>query len=169
LTYLYLFTGIFSFLSVPLIGKLSDKIDKYVLFCIGTGISIVMVAIYTHLGITPLQWLVVVNIIMFSGIMSRMVPAMALSSAIPSPQDRGAYMAINSSVQQFSGGVAAAIAGMIIVENPDKSLRHFDWVGYVTIFCMIAGAVIMYYVNRMVQRKLGVKPASKPIGEALAT
>jgi Na+/melibiose symporter-like transporter len=41
-------------------GKLSDKIGKYTVFCIGTAISIVMVAIYVHLGVTPL-WLVILT------------------------------------------------------------------------------------------------------------
>lgn len=170
---LYLVTGISSLILMPLIGKLSDKLDKYLVFCIGTAISIVMVLIYTHLGLTSFAMLVIINIIMFTGIMSRMVPASALTSAIPDPQDRGAFMSINSSVQQVAGGIAAALAGSIIVENPDKSLAHFDKVGYVTSGAMIIAAVIMYFVNRQIQQKTGSGTSTglkaKPIGEALAT
>lgn len=170
---LYLITGISSLILMPLIGKLSDKLDKYLVFCIGTAISIVMVIIYTHLGLTSFAMLVIINIIMFTGIMSRMVPASALTSAIPDPQDRGAFMSINSSVQQVAGGIAAALAGSIIVENPDKSLAHFDKVGYVTSGAMIIAAVIMYFVNRQIQQKTGSGTSTglkaKPIGEALAT
>jgi predicted MFS family arabinose efflux permease len=170
---LYLVTGISSLILMPLIGKLSDKLDKYLVFCIGTAISIVMVLIYTHLGLTSFAMLVIINIIMFTGIMSRMVPASALTSAIPDPQDRGAFMSINSSVQQVAGGIAAALAGSIIVENPDKSLAHFDKVGYVTSGAMIIAAVIMYFVNRQIQQKTGSGTSTglkaKQIGEALAT
>jgi predicted MFS family arabinose efflux permease len=113
--------------------------------------------------------LTLINIIMFTGIMSRMVPAGALTSAIPQPQDRGAFMSVNSSVQQLSGGVAAAVAGSIIVENPDKTLAHFDTVGYVTVGAMVVAAVIMYFVNRQVQKKMGTGRPAKPVGEALAT
>ena len=38
-------------------------------------------------------------------------------TAIPEPKDRGAFMSINSSVQQISGGVASAIAGLIVVQT----------------------------------------------------
>jgi predicted MFS family arabinose efflux permease len=167
---LYLITGISSLLLMPLIGKLSDKIDKYIVFCIGTALSILMIGVYTNLGHTSFAVLAVINIIMFSGIMSRMIPASAITSAIPAPQDRGAFMSINSSVQQVSGGIAAAISGMIIVENPDKSLKHFDTVGYVTMGAMLVAAVIMYFVARQVQQKAGKGMLTvKPIGEALAT
>ncbi|NII25670.1 MFS transporter [Pseudoflavitalea sp. X16] len=173
LPWLYFITGICSLIIMPLIGKLSDKIDKYLIFCIGTVISMVMIGIYTHLGVISFTTLVIINVIMFSGIMSRMVPATALTSIIPQPQDRGAYMSINSSVQQVSGGIAAVLAGSIIVENPNKSLAHFDTVGYVTMVAMVIAAVIMYFVNRQIQQKTGSGTSTglkaKPIGEALAT
>jgi predicted MFS family arabinose efflux permease len=166
---IYFVTGFCSLIIMPLIGRLSDKIDKYVIFCVGTVISMVMIGIYTHMGPTTLTMLMVVNVIMFSGIMSRMIPAGALTSAIPAPQDRGAFMSINSSVQQVSGGIASVIAGHIIVENKDKSLGHFDTVGYVTMGAMVVAAVIMYFVNRQVLQKVQHTSVPKPAGEALAT
>jgi predicted MFS family arabinose efflux permease len=129
----------------------------------------IMISIYTHMGPTSLTVLIVINVIMFSGIMSRMIPATALTSGIPQPQDRGAYMSVNSSVQQVSGGIASVIAGHIIVENADKSLAHFDTVGYVTLAAMVVAAVIMYFVNRQVVAKVQHTSEAKPAGEALAT
>lgn len=166
---LYLITGIASLIFMPLIGRLSDKVDKYLVFCAGTVLSMLMIGIYTHLGHTSFALLTVINIVMFTGIMSRMVPATAITSAIPQPQDRGAFMSVNASVQQVSGGIAAAISGAIIVERPDKSLAHFDTVGYVTIGAMVVAAVIMYFVNRQVKRKTGATSMPSPVAEALAT
>lgn len=166
---LYFITGICSLITMPLIGRVSDKLDKYMVFLAGTALSMLMVVVYTQLGHTTFAMLTLINIIMFTGIMSRMVPAGALTSAIPQPQDRGAFMSINSSVQQVSGGIAAAVAGSIIVENPDKSLAHFDTVGYVTVAAMVVAAVIMFFVNRQVQKKIGASRPAKQVGEALAT
>lgn len=166
---LYFITGICSLITMPLIGRVADKLDKYMVFLAGTALSMLMVIVYTQLGHTTFAMLTLINIIMFTGIMSRMVPAGALTSAIPQPQDRGAFMSINSSVQQVSGGIAAAVAGSIIVENPDKSLAHFDTVGYVTVGAMVVAAVIMFFVNRQVQKKMGTSRPAKPVGEALAT
>ncbi len=39
------------------------------------------------------------------GIMSRMVPSTILATAIPDMKDRGAFMSINSSLQQMAGGI----------------------------------------------------------------
>jgi hypothetical protein len=46
-----------------------------------------------------------------------MVPAVALTTAIPDLADRGAFMSINPSLQQIAGGVAAAAAGMIVKQK----------------------------------------------------
>ena len=98
---LYGITGVSSILFGPLLGKLADRIGKFNLFFIGTTISMAMVAIYTHLQITPLWVVTALNIILFVGISSRMISSSALISAIPQPQDRGAFMAINSAILQF--------------------------------------------------------------------
>ena len=92
----------------PLAGKLSDQIGKYKLFVIGTAIG--MVITYTNLGITPLWLVIILNVFLFMGILSRMISASALMTAIPNPPDRGAFMGINSSIQQIAGGLAAYIA-----------------------------------------------------------
>ncbi|MBN8696620.1 MAG: MFS transporter [Bacteroidetes bacterium] len=147
---LYGVTGVFTMVAGPLMGKLSDKIGKYKVFLIGTIISMVMVIIYTQLGVTPLWMLIVVNVILFIGITSRIISASALMTAVPAPQDRGAYMSINSSIQQLSGGVASGIAGLIVVQTPSGVLDHFDTLGYVVFVSMIAAAAFMYVVNKMV-------------------
>lgn len=88
---LYFITGICSLITMPLIGRVADKLDKYMVFLAGTALSMLMVIVYTQLGHTTFAMLTLINIIMFTGIMSRMVPAGALTSAIPQPQDRGRF------------------------------------------------------------------------------
>ncbi len=150
---LYGVTGVFSILFGPIIGKLSDKIGKYRMFCIGSLISLVMVAIYTQLGITPLWLVIMVNVVLFVGISSRMISSSALMSAVPDPQDRGAFMGVNSSVQQISGGVAAAIAGMIVVQTKKGLLLHYDSLGYVVNGAMLITMGMMYFIHRQVTLK----------------
>ena len=78
---------------------------------------IVMVIVYTNLSVIPFWFVLIMNIFFMIGIMSRMVPAMALTSSLPKMADRGAYMSVSSSLQQIAGGVAAAIGGMIVVQK----------------------------------------------------
>jgi predicted MFS family arabinose efflux permease len=105
---LFMVSGVSSLVMMPLIGNLSDKMDKFKLFALASVWMMVVVIIYTHLTPVPFWIIMLMNVVMMIGIMSRMTPSMALSSALPEPQDRGAYMSINSSVQQIAGGVAAA-------------------------------------------------------------
>jgi predicted MFS family arabinose efflux permease len=151
---IYVITGLGSMVTLPLIGKLSDRIGKYPTFVGGSILAIIMVFIYTNLPPIPVWELILINMIMFAGIMSRMIPATALMTAIPAMEDRGAFMSINSSLQQVAGGIASVIAGMIIYQQPNGSLQHFDTLGYVTISVMIVCIFLLYIINSRVSTKM---------------
>ena len=154
LPWVYLITGAFSIIFGPLTGKLSDRIGKFNIFCVGSAISITMVGIYTHLGITPLWMLITLNVVLFVGISSRMIASSALLTAVPDAKDRGAFMSINSSTQQISGGIASIIAGLIIVQTSSGKLERYDILGYVVITSMLIAVWMLYYLNKRVQHKL---------------
>ncbi len=116
----------------------------------GAVISIIMVVIYTNLGVTPWLVVVLVTALMFVGIFSRLIPAQALMSAMPEPENRGAFMAVSASTQQLAGGIASVVAGLIVVETPTGVLEHFDMLGYILVATVIATMVMMVYVNRIV-------------------
>lgn len=150
---LYGITGAFSILIGPIAGKFSDKIGKYKMFITGTAISITMVAIYTNLGITPLWEIIVLNVFLFAGISTRMISSSALMTAIPVPQDRGAFMSINASVQQISGGIASAVAGLIVVQTGNGSLLHYNTLGIVVICTMLITLIMMYFLDRYIKTR----------------
>ena len=139
---------------MPIVGKLSDKFDKLMIFGIGTIIAIVMVVIYTHLSPVPIWLVIIVNIVLFIGIMSRMVPATALNSAVPDAYDRGAYMSINSSLQQFAGGIAALFSGLVVVQKSKNSpIENFDVLGYVMVVLMLMCFYFVFKVNRLLKKR----------------
>jgi len=109
------------------------------------------VVIYTHLHASPLWVLVVVMILLQIGIFSRMISASALMSALPNPADRGSYMSISSSLQQVSGGVAAMVSGLIVVQTPEGTLLHFDTVGYVLVCTTMVSLILMYLIDRKIR------------------
>ena len=113
-----------------------------------------MVLIYTNLGPTPFVWVVVLNIIMQMGLLSRSTPSSALISAVPAMKDRGAFMSMNSSIQQLAGGVAAWAAGLIVVQSsPEAPLQHYPWIGYATAIVGVFSLVLMIQIHRYVKRK----------------
>ena len=147
----------------PLIGKYSDQVGKYNIFTVGSLVTMVVVVIYCNLGITPLWLVLVLNILMFAGVSSRIITSSALVSAVPVPQDRGSFMSVNSSVQQISGGIAAYVAGKIVVEAADGKLEHYDTLGYVVVGAMIITIILMYSIHLYVDKKssVEVKPQYK--------
>jgi predicted MFS family arabinose efflux permease len=78
---LFMVSGFASLLIMPVIGRLSDRIDKFTMFGLASLWMIVMVVIYTNLRPVPFWLILLLNVFFMVGIMSRMVPAMALTSA----------------------------------------------------------------------------------------
>lgn len=149
---MYMLTGVFSLVTGPFIGKFSDQIGKYKIFVIGSLIMMIIVPIYCNLGITPFWLVLVLNIIMFAGVSSRIISSSALLTAVPTPQDRGAFMSINSSVQQISGGIATFIAGLIVAEAPGGKLLHYDTLGYIVVGASLITIIMMYFIHLQVER-----------------
>lgn len=144
----YLVTGIATIFVGPLIGKMADKVGKFRVFVFGTALSIVMVLIYTHMDHTPLPLVILVNVVLFAGIFSRMIPFQALSSAVPDMNQRGSYNAISASIQQLSGGLASVIAGHIVSIGADGTLQNFDVVGYVVAGTSLVTLFLVWKLDR---------------------
>lgn len=161
---LYVLVGVCSVIAGPIIGRVSDRVGKFPVFAFGCTLTIIMVLTYTHLKSTPFWMLVTVLSLMQVGIFSRMITATALTSALPAPSDRGAYMAVSSSLQQVSGGVASVLAGLIVAEDPAGRLLHFEMLGYVLVATTLATLTMMYFINRNV----GGTPAIQALAGAAA-
>lgn len=160
-------TGVAVLFIMPIVGKLSDRINKMALFTAGSVISIVMILIYTNLPQTPLWEIIVINMFLFMGIMSRIVPSQAINTAIPDMADRGAYMAITSSMQQIAGGIAAVCAGLIVHQQTKTSpLENYSSLGYVISVVTLCSIFLMMRVNRIAEKKKQTPPPPiEPITE----
>lgn len=151
---LFMIAGVSTLVIMPVIGKLSDRVDKFSLFAGASVWMMIVVVVYTHLSQVPFWVVMVMNVVMMMGIMSRMVPSMALASALPEMKDRGAFMSINSSLQQIAGGFAAGIGGMIVVQQTKFSpLEHYDTLGYVIIGITLVCIFLVYRVSRLIKSR----------------
>lgn len=146
---IYLVTGLGTLATGPLIGKLTDHIGAYRVFLWGSGLALVLVLVYCHLGITPLWVILLLNPVLFVGIMARMISSSALLSTVPAMAERGAFMGVNASLAQISGGIASALAGMIVYQNPTGYIERYPLLGWVVAVSMIVSAWLMLYIHRM--------------------
>jgi predicted MFS family arabinose efflux permease len=148
---MFMVSGASSLIMMPFIGKLSDKVSKLTIFIIATVWMVIAIIVYTNLTVLPFYIIIIVNALMMMGVMARMVPAMAMTSELPEMQDRGAFMSINSSLQQISGGIAAAISGIIVQQaTKDSPLQNFDKVGYFIFFICMFSIYIFNRVNKSI-------------------
>ena len=149
----YFATGLCTLVSGPIVGRLSDRWGKFRLFCAGSFVMVVMVLIYTHLGPTPLPVVIIINALLFLGVTSRMIAASALMSAVPEPAGRGAFMSVMASIQQFAGGLAAAAAGLIVVQTSSGRLARYDVLGYVVTIAMLLSVGMLFVIDRAVTKQ----------------
>lgn len=158
---LFMITGLSTLVVMPLVGRLSDKVDKYKIFFVACIWVIIMGIFYTNLGVTDFILVLVFNILLMAGVMGRMIPSTALVSAVPDMPDRGAFMSINSSLQQIAGGIAAAVAGLIVVQKDKFSpLVHYNIIGYIMAGITLLSLWFIYRVSQVVKRKIAVHPAT---------
>jgi multidrug resistance protein len=159
---LFMITGICSIIVMPIIGKVSDKVDKFKIFAIASVCAIAMIIIYTNLTKAPFWQIALLNASMMVCVLSRVIPATALTTALPDIHDRGAYMSISSSLQQIAGGFAAGIGGLIIVQHDKlQPIANYNILGYLSATILVASILAILRVNVRVTRHKQINDASK--------
>jgi predicted MFS family arabinose efflux permease len=82
--------------------------------------------------------------------------------------DRGAFMSINSSLQQIAGGIAAAVGGMIVVQKDKFSpLEHYNTLGYVIVAITLISILLVYRVKKIITQRQALQTtiATEPVLE----
>ena len=155
---IYLVTGIATIFVGPVVGKIADTFGKLRVFYVGTALTIVMVLIYTNLSTSTLVVVTVINVVLFVGIFSRMIPFQALMSQVPAQTQRGSFNAINASISQLAGGMASLVAGHIIQQGADGRIHHYDVAGYVVVATSLTACFLLWRI----QRGIAAPPVSAP-------
>lgn len=134
LTYIYMAGGLFTIFTSPWVGKLTDNHGKIKVFTVFMALNIIPIGLITHLGQTPIPFVLMISTLFFVTSNGRMVPAAALITGTAKPENRGSFLSFNSAVQQLAAGIASFIAGLILVEGSGGILQNFNIVGYLAIF-----------------------------------
>lgn len=147
--FVYVIGGLLTAVSSPFIGKLSDKIGRY-----KTLLGLSVLALIPLIGIPNLQthsklvlFCFTASFFVFSG--SRMVITMAHTTSTAEPQIRGAFLIINSSIQQFAISIASLIGGFIMIQSEDKSLHNYPILGYISIVFSVISLLVFNKVKAL--------------------
>ena len=134
LSLIYFSGGLFTLFTSRYIGVLSDRYGKHKMVNILGPLSLIPIFLLTHMTELPLAVVLIINTLFFIFISGRFVPVMAIITSSVTKANRGAFMGINSSLQQMSMGLASMMAGFIIQYNPAGQIEHFNIVGYISMF-----------------------------------
>jgi MFS transporter, DHA1 family, inner membrane transport protein len=130
---IYLVGGALTIFTAPLVGKLADKRGKYPVFVVFALLSMIPLWLITNLYVVPLYIILSIAGIFFIFSNGRLIPTQAMVSSVVTPQQRGGFMAINSSVQLLAQSIATFIGGLIIHKTPTGFIENYQYVGYFSI------------------------------------
>lgn len=134
---------------------MADKIGKFKAFVWVAMISILPILLLTHLRPMPLVIVVTILALFMVFVSGRFIPAMALMSMGVSPERRGRFMSVNTSIQQFGAGLAALVSGAMLRHDATGHLLHYDWVGYLAATFTLVAIILASQIER-IRRHSGI-------------
>jgi predicted MFS family arabinose efflux permease len=144
----YVFGGVATLITMPLIGRLADLFGKQPVYRVMALGMMVAILVFTNMGRTSLALVVGLSTAFWIVASGRMVPAMALITSSARPAYRGAFMSLNNSVQLIVMG-AAAVAGGLLLSQPEKDgpMYGFPLVGALSCVMTFLSVLLVSYVR----------------------
>jgi predicted MFS family arabinose efflux permease len=135
---IYLTGGFCTLFSMNWIGRWADRAGKLRVFTLMSLAASIPIIALTNLPRVPMVVAVAISTVLMICMSGRFVPAMAMMTATVESSNRGGFMSVNSSVQQFSCGLAAWISGGIIGQGPNKEITHYPVAGLISLACVLS-------------------------------
>ena len=132
LTLVYAVGGAGTLVSMNVVGRLADSFDRFRVFAGVCGGSMLVTLALTHapsLGLGAALALSAAMMVFMSG---RFIPAMAMATTAGDPAQRGAYMGVMASVQQFASGLAALASGWVVASDAAGRLTGYGIIGWIS-------------------------------------
>lgn len=140
--YIYLAAGLATFVSTIIIGRLSDRYSKRLMYSVIAGIAVVMSIVVTNLTEVSLTnaLLACTGFMVFTS--GRMVPGQALITGCALPTVRGGFLSLNTAVQSAAMGAASVLSGSLISNDESGKLVGYSTVGLIAAGCALVSIVL---------------------------
>ncbi len=129
----YALGGFATFFSMQMIGRWADRYGKHRVFRYANAVSLGPILAVTHAVPLSLAFILPLWVCFMVCTSARWTPALALITGATTPQLRGSFMAINSSVMQFASALGTFTSGLILIQLPNGEIGRFNVVGYVAV------------------------------------
>ncbi len=139
---LYLVGGVLSFVVLRIVGRVVDRFGSAIVAAFGATLFGVTCYLFFVVATPPLPIMVLFVMFMLCGSV-RSIPISALSSRIPAPRERAAYMSIQSSVQHLASATGAFLSSKLLEERADRSLVGMS---RLAVLAIVVGALLVPFV-----------------------
>jgi DHA1 family inner membrane transport protein len=129
----YAVGGIATAFSTPLVGWLSDHMDRLRLLAIMSAGAVVVVFFITRLGTSSLVLASVMMALFMVTMSGRFAPAMAMVTNAVEARYRGGFMSVNAALQQAASGCSSMVAGLFVTRDAAGHLAGMPLLGYVSV------------------------------------
>jgi MFS transporter, DHA1 family, inner membrane transport protein len=130
---IYMIGGALSVITAPRVGRLADRHGRQRVFTIMVVIASLIVLAIANAGPLPIWATLVLGGCFFIFASGRFVPGQAIVTlAVPSSR-RGAFLSLTSCARDLASGISSAMAGWIVVKQPDGHMLHFNWLGWTAV------------------------------------
>jgi predicted MFS family arabinose efflux permease len=145
---IYLSGGLCTLFSMNWIGRWADRSGKLRVFKLMSFSALVPILTVTNLPRVPVVFAIATSTLLMICMSGRMVPAMALMTASIEGRYRGGFMSINSSVQQFSCGIASFAGGHIMGQSATGEITHFPVIGLISVTCALSSIYLSRFLKK---------------------
>ncbi len=138
----YAVGGLATALSTPLIGYLSDRMDRLKLLVLISIAAIGTVLLITRLGPASVLTASVVMALFMVTMSGRFSPAMTMITNAVESRYRGGFMSVNAALQQAASAGANVLAGVFVTRTAGGQLAGLPQLGYASIGFFVLTALL---------------------------
>lgn len=125
--------GLATLFSTPLVGRLSDRLDRFHLLAGISVIAATVVLVLTNLGPSSLPGACTVMALFMVAMSGRFAPAMAMVTNAVDARYRGGFMSVSSALQQAASGLSNVLAGAFVTETAGGRLLGYPRLGLISV------------------------------------
>lgn len=165
LALVYVIGGGLTIVTAPWIGRMSDKYGRARVFTGVVSMAAAIIFVMTSVGPLPVAGTLVLTGLFFIFASGRYVPAQAVLTSAVSSSRRGAFMSLSACTRDLCTGVAAILAGRVVLRTPD-SLLHVNWLGWLAVTVSLLSIWLIRRVKAVQEPPPPANQSGVPLGVA---
>lgn len=162
LEYLYAIGGVFSFISMRLLGRLVDRFGAPIVSVFGTLLLVTDQA----LGFLPGRALIPIPVLFVCFMVAQAARAVSLNTTttrVPRPDERARYQSIQSAVQHLASGLGASLGTLLLTVTPEGRLEGMPRLTVVSmVLALQLPPLLMLIQDRLRRRDQDAELAEHP-------